>query len=160
MGQITDKGSDMKIIKAGINDAVAIQQLINYFAGQGCMLARALSDIYEGIREYYIANEKGQVIGCVALHINWLDLAEIRSLAVNESNQNHGVATLLIKACIDEARQLGINSVFCLAQTPDFFLKQGFYLRDKEELPLKIWTDCYRCPKYPDCDSVALKRQV
>ena len=150
----------MKIIKAGINDAVAIQQLINYFAGQGCMLARALSDIYEGIREYYIASEEGQVIGCVALHINWLDLAEIRSLAVKKSNQHHGIATLLIKACLDEAHQLGISSIFCLALTPDFFLKQGFQLKDKEELPLKIWTDCYRCPKYPNCDSVALKRQV
>lgn len=150
----------MKIIKASVSDAIAIQQLVNYFAGQGCMLPRALSDIYEGIREYYVASDEGRVIGCVALHVSWLDLAEIRSLAVQESNQHQGIATLLIKACIDEALHLGIGSLFCLAQTPDFFLKQGFHLTDKEELPLKIWTDCYRCPKYPDCDSVAIKLQV
>lgn len=150
----------MKIVKASVSDAIAIHWLINYFAGQGCMLALALSDIYEGIREYYVASDEGQVIGCAALHVSWLDLAEIRSLAVQESNQRQGIATLLIKACLDEARQLGIGSLFCLAQTPDFFLKQGFYLTDKAELPLKIWTDCYRCPKYPNCDSVAIKRQV
>jgi amino-acid N-acetyltransferase len=150
----------MKIVKASVGDAVAIHQLINYFAGQGCMLAIALSDIYEGIREYYVASDEGQVIGCAAIHVSWLDLAEIRSLAVKESNQRHGIATLLIKACLDEARQLGISSLFCLAQTPDFFLKQEFHLTDKAGLPLKIWTDCYRCPKYPNCDSVAVKRQV
>jgi amino-acid N-acetyltransferase len=150
----------MKIVKASISDATEIHQLINYFAGQGCMLARALSDIYEGIREYYVAIDEGHVIGCVALHVSWLNLAEIRSLAVDESNQHQNIATLLIKACLGEAHQLGISSVFCLAQTPDFFLKQGFLLTDKAELPLKIWTDCYRCPKYPNCDSVALKRQI
>ncbi len=149
----------MKIVKANVTDVTGIQQLINYFAGQGCMLARALSDIYEGIREYYVASDNGQVIGCVALHVSWLNLAEIRSLAVQESNQHKGIATSLVNACLDEAHQLGINSLFCLAQTPDFFLKQGFLLTDKTELPLKIWTDCYRCPKYPNCDSVALKRQ-
>jgi len=150
----------MKIVKANVTDATGIHQLINYFAGQGCMIARALSDIYEGIREYYIATEEGQVIGCVALHVSWLNLAEIRSLAVQESSQHQGIATSLVNACIDEANELGIDSVFCLAQTPDFFLKQGFNSTDKTELPLKIWTDCYRCPKYPDCNSVALKRQA
>lgn len=149
----------MKILKAGVSNATAIHQLINYFAGKGCMLALALSDIYEGIREYYVASDNGQVIGCVALHVSWLNLAEIRSLAVQESNQHKGIATSLVNACIAEAHQLGIDSLFCLAQTPDFFLKQGFFLTDKTELPLKIWTDCYRCPKYPNCNSVALKRQ-
>ena len=149
----------MKIVKANVTDVTEIHQLVNYFAGQGCMLARALSDIYEGIREYYIASENGKVIGCVALHVSWLNLAEIRSLAVQESNQHKGIATSLVNACFEEAHQLGINSLFCLAQTPGFFLKQGFLLTDKAELPLKIWTDCYRCPKYPNCDSVALKRQ-
>ena len=150
----------MKISKASVNDATAIHQLINYFAGLGCMLALALSDIYEGIREYYVASDNGQVIGCVALHVSWLNLAEIRSLAVRESNQHKGIATSLVNACLAEAHQLGISSIFCLAQTPDFFLKQGFLSTDKAELPLKIWTDCYRCPKYPNCDSMALKRQL
>lgn len=150
----------MTIVKASVNDAIAIQQLINYFAGKGCMLARALSDIYEGIREYYVASEEGNVIGCIALHVSWLNLAEIRSLAVQENKQGQGIATSLVNTCLEEANRLGISSVFCLAQAPDFFLKQGFHLTDKTELPLKIWTDCYRCPKYPNCSSVALKHEV
>jgi amino-acid N-acetyltransferase len=146
----------MKISKANVKDAIEIHKLINHFAGQGCMLARALSDIYEGIREYFVAREDGQIIGCVALHVSWLDLAEIRSLAVQEKNQHQGVAVLLIDACIDEACQLGIDSLFCLTQLPDFFKKKDFQLVDRAELPHKIWTDCYRCPKHPDCNSVAL----
>jgi len=148
----------MKIAKANVTDATKIHHIVNYFAGQGCMLALALSDIYEGIRDYYVAtSDDGDVIGCAALHVSWINLAEIRSLAVKESDQLHGIASSLINACIDEANTLGINSVFCLSQSPDFFLKKGFRLTDKNELPSKIWTDCYRCPKYPNCDSVALQ---
>ena len=146
----------MKIEKAGVNDATEIHQLIKHFAGQGCMLARALSDIYEGIREFFVARDNGAVVGCIALHVSWKDLAEVRSLAVKEENQNQGIAALLIKACLDEAQQLGVNTLFCLTQSPDFFEKRQFHLIDKEKLPHKIWTDCYRCPKYPDCDSKAL----
>ncbi len=149
----------MKIAKAKVTDAIAIHQLINHFAGQGCMLPRALSDIYEGIREYFVAREDGQFIGCVALHVSWLDLAEIRSLAVQKKSQNQGAAALLLDACLDEARQLGIGSVFCLTQTPDFFKNNDFHTIDRAELPHKIWTDCYRCPKYPDCNSIALIRR-
>jgi amino-acid N-acetyltransferase len=146
----------MKIDKANVNDATAIHQLINHFAGQGCMLARALSDIYERIREYFVAREDEQIIGCIALHVSWLDLAEIRSLAVQEKYQHKGIAALLLDACLNEARQLGISSLFCLSQSPDFFKKKEFNIVDRAELPHKIWTDCYHCPKYPDCHSVAM----
>lgn len=146
----------MKIDKANVNDATAIHQLINHFAGQGCMLARALSDIYERIREYFVAREDEQIIGCIALHVSWLDLAEIRSLAVQEKYQHKGIAALLLDACLNEACQLGISSLFCLSQTPDFFKKKEFNIVDRAELPHKIWTDCYHCPKHPDCNSVAM----
>lgn len=150
----------MKVDKARTGDATSMHQLINHFADQGEMLPRALSEIYENIRDYFVARDGNQVIGCVALHVNWLDLAEIRSLAVEAENQNQGIGSLLVQACLDEAKELGIPAVFCLARKPAFFEKHGFHLIDKAELPRKIWAECYRCPKFPNCDEVALIRHL
>ena len=147
----------MKIEKARISDAQKIHELVNGFADKGEMLARALSEIYENLRDFFVIRGNGsQVIGCVALHISWADLAEIKSLAVSQDKQGQGLGSLLVKACLDEAKELGIPTVFCLTYKPAFFEKHGFSQVDKMELPRKIWSECYRCPKFPDCDEVAL----
>jgi len=150
----------MKVDRAKVSDATAMHRLINHFAGKSEMLPRALSEIYENIRDYFVARDDGQVVGCIALHVNWLDLAEIRSLAVDQKRQNQGIGSLLVQACLDEAKKLDIPTVFCLTYKPTFFEKHGFHLIDKKELPRKIWTECYRCPKFPNCDEVALIRHV
>ena len=147
----------MKVEKAKIGDAQRMHELVNKFADKGEMLPRALSEIYEDIRDYFVIRDRrGNVIACVALHINWSDLAEIRTLAVSEEKQEQGLGSLLIKACLDEAKELGIDRIFCLTYKPTFFEKNGFIQVDKVELPRKIWSECFRCPKFPDCDEVAL----
>ncbi len=146
-----------KVEKAKINDAQRIHELVNYFADKGEMLPRALSEIYENLRDYFVVRDSNnQVIGCVALHISWADLAEIKSLAVSGDNQARGLGAVLVEACIDEARELGIPTIFCLSYKPAFFEKYSFRQVDKMELPRKVWSECYRCPKFPDCDEVAL----
>jgi amino-acid N-acetyltransferase len=147
----------MKVEKARINDAQRIHELVNSFADKGEMLPRALSEIYENLRDFFVVRDKNnQLIGCVALHINWADLAEVKSLAVSEDRQDKGLGSVLIKACLDEASELGIPTVFCLSYKPTFFEKYNFRRVDKMELPRKVWSECYRCPKFPDCDEVAL----
>ncbi len=152
--------ADMKVEKARVSDANSMHRMVSYFADKGEMLPRALSDIYEGIREYFVVKEGDQVVACVALHVTWVDLAEIRSLAVAEQEQNQRIGSLLIQACLKEAKELGIPKVFCLVRKPAFFEKHGFQLIDKTELPRKVWAECYRCPKFPDCDEVALIRYL
>ena len=152
--------ADMKVEKARVSDASSMHRMISYFADKGEMLPRALSDIYEGIREYFVVKEGDQIVACVALHVTWVDLAEIRSLAVAEQEQNQRIGSLLIQACLKEAKELGIPKVFCLVRKPAFFEKHGFQLIDKTELPQKVWAECYRCPKFPDCDEVALIRYL
>lgn len=147
----------MKVEKAKINDAQRIHELVNSFADKGEMLPRALSEIYENLRDFFVVRDKNnQLIGCVALHINWADLAEVKSLAVSEDKQAKGLGSVLIEACLGEARELGIPTVFCLSYKPTFFEKYNFRRVDKMELPRKVWSECYRCPKFPDCDEVAL----
>jgi len=147
---------DMKVDRARITDANSMHRLISRFADKGEMLPRALSEIYDGIRDYFVVRKGGQVIACAALQVTWADLAEIRSLAVNEKEQNQKIGSLLVQACLKDAKELGIPTVFCLVRKPAFFEKHGFHLVDKKELPQKVWAECYRCPKFPDCDEVAL----
>lgn len=142
--------------KARISDVPQMHQLINHFANKDLMLARPLSEIYENIRDFFVIKRDEQVIACAALHVSWSDLAEIKSVAVDEDSQRQGIGDQLIKACLEEAKELGIATIFCLSYTPAFFEKFGFTQVDKMELPRKVWTECYRCPKFPNCDEVAL----
>ena len=146
----------MKLEKARISDVPQMQQLINYFADKDEMLARSLSELYENIRDYFVVRQGERVIACTALHVSWSDLAEIKSLAVAEDSQKQGIGDQLVEACLSEARELGIPTVFCLTYKPAFFERYGFLQVDKMELPRKVWTECYRCSKFPNCDEVAL----
>ena len=142
--------------KAKIGDVAQMHRLINYFADKGEMLARPLSELYEDIRDYFVVRQGERVIACAALHVSWSDLAEVRSLAVAEDSQKQRIGVQLVEACISEAKELGIPTIFCLTYKPAFFEKFGFSQIDKMKLPRKVWTECYRCPKFPDCDEVAL----
>jgi amino-acid N-acetyltransferase len=147
----------MKVEKAKINDAPRIHELVNSFANKGEMLPRALSEVYENLRDFFVIRDSDkQVIGCVAIHVTWADLAEIKSLAVSDDKQAKGLGSILVEACLDEAKELGIPTIFCLTYKPAFFEKRKFHQVDKMELPRKVWSECYRCPKFPDCDEVAL----
>jgi amino-acid N-acetyltransferase len=151
----------MKVEKATIGDVKRMHELVNKFARKGEMLPRALSEIYENLRDYFvIRNSRGNLLACVALHINWSDLAEIKALAVTSDKHRKGLGSALIRACISESKSLGIPRIFCLTYKPDFFVKQGFKVVDKMELPRKVWAECYSCPKFPDCDEVALVYDV
>jgi amino-acid N-acetyltransferase len=150
----------IKIEKAAVADAVLIQKMINSFAERDEMLARPLSEIYENIRDFFVARDGSDIIACAALHIAWADLAEVKSLAVSEEHRRRGIGEALVKACIDEARCLGIGSVFALTYVKEFFEKCGFAEEDKATLPHKIWGECYRCPKFPNCDESALIYRV
>lgn len=142
----------MRIRKATISDVKAMQKIINEFAKKEEMLPRSLNELYENIRDFYICENNGEIIGLCALHILWEDLAEIRSLAVKRDFQKKGIGRKLLKKCLQEAKGLGIKRVFALTYHTDFFIKSGFRLVQKTELPQKIWGDCLKCPKFPECD--------
>ncbi len=145
-----------KVEKARISDAIQMHKLINTFADRGEMLHRSLSELYENIRDFYVCREDDKVIGCAALHINWSELAELKSVAVAEEYQRKKYGDSIIKACINEANELGIPTLFCLTYKPGFFKSFGFEIIDKMELPQKVWSECYRCPKFPNCDEIAM----
>jgi len=141
---------------ARIPDARAIHQLLLEYSKDGQLLGRSLADIYENIRDFYVYEEAGAVLGTGALAISWEDLAEVRSLAVAKGQIGKGIGRKIVETCLEEARALGLKRVFALTYQPEFFKKIGFADIEKSELPQKIWGVCINCVKFPDCDEVAL----
>jgi len=150
------------IRKALISDVKNIQQLINSFAGEGVVLPRSLSELYDNLRDYsvYCHGTEETIGGTCAIHVCWENLAEIRSLVVREDCGKRGVGKALVESCLAEAHTLGIRRVFVLTYKESFFEKLGFRTIDKSELPHKIWADCLKCAKFPDCDEVAMEKEL
>lgn len=150
----------MKIRNARIPDAREICRLINYYAEHDKMLFRPLAEVYENLQTFWVAEIDKAVVGCCALEIVWSDLAEIKSLAVDPDRRKQGVGAALVSAAVEDARRLGVPQVFALTLEPGFFGKLGFEVVTKESLPMKVWSDCARCPKQQDCDEVALVKSL
>jgi amino-acid N-acetyltransferase len=142
--------------KARVGDVRTIQGLIEASASKGEMLPRSLSEIYDHLRDFYIYEQGQSLVGTCALHICWEDLAEIRSLAVLEKERRKGIGSKLVRTCLKEGKRLDIKRVFVLTYKPSFFQKFGFEVVDKATLPHKIWSDCLKCVKFPDCDEIAM----
>lgn len=148
------------IRKAKISDIKELHKLINFYAEQGEMLPRSLNELYENIRDFLVFEEKGEILGCCALHVSWEDLGEIKSLAVKPAHTGKGIGRKLIEACLEETNELGIKKVFALTFKPEYFEKKGFRKIEKDELPHKIWSECINCPKFPNCEEVAMLREM
>ena len=141
---------------ARMDDVRRIHDMLNFFADQHLMLPRAVSSIYDHLRDFVVYVEDEEIYGICALQICWDNLAEIRSLAVDTSRQKQGIGRRLVEACLGEARRFAIRQVFTLTYQAPFFRTLGFQDTDKQHLPHKIWSDCLHCPKFPDCDEDAL----
>ena len=148
----------MKVRSATVKDVSAIHSLINYYAQFDRMLFRSMAYIYENLQIFTVVELTGQVVGCCALQVIWSDLAEIKSLAIAEEHQSKGVGKALVEAAVQDAIKLGVAKVFALTLEPKFFEKMDFIVVDKKSLPMKVWSDCARCPKQENCDETAVEK--
>lgn len=146
----------MKYRKARITDVEPIHALITYYAEKGLMLARPRTLLYESLREFTVAVDRDKVVGVGSLHIIWEDLAEIRALAVAPEYAKRGIGRSLVSDFLNEARELAIPRVFALTYQDGFFEKCGFIIIEKEDLPQKVWKECVNCPKFPNCEEIAM----
>lgn len=142
--------------KAKMSDVENLHQLITDFANKGFMLPRSRNTLYESLREFIIIEDQGQLVGTGALHIIWDDLAEIRALAIKTEYHHQGIGKQLIARLLKEAGEMDIHRVFALTYQVEFFKKCGFKEVSKDDMPHKIWKECIDCPKFPNCDEVAM----
>ncbi|MCD6175204.1 MAG: N-acetyltransferase [Planctomycetes bacterium] len=147
----------MIIRDATIGDVKRIHKLINGYAETDRMLFASMSSIYENLQIFKVAELGGEVVGCCAMKVLWEDLAEIKSLAVEQAQFGKGIGRALVLGCMEKAKELGLKKVFTLTLEPDFFTKLGFVSVKKKSLPMKVWSDCAECPKQDHCDEIALE---
>ena len=149
-----------RIRPANVADARIVHGLINTYAERDRMLFRSLADIYENLQTFLVAEAEAAVVGCCALEVVWADLAEIKSLAVDPNHRNKGIGKALVAAAIEQARCLGVPRIFALTLEAEFFVGLGFETVDMEKLPMKVWSDCARCPKQQNCDEIAVIKSL
>lgn len=150
----------MEIRDAAIKDARAIHRLINHYAEVDRMLFASMSDIYERLLTFVVAEEAGSVVGCCGVQVLWENLAEIKSLAVDEAFNGKGIGRAMVEGCMEKARRLGLKKIFTLTMVPEFFEKIGFVRVDMDKLPMKVWSDCANCSKQDHCDEIALEKTL
>jgi len=146
----------MTLRKATVADVPEMAQLINDSAELGLMLPKSLASLYENVREFLVVDEGGRVVGVCGLSIVWANWAEVASLAVDKSQRGKGLGRKLVEACLQEAKALGIPRAMTLTYERAFFEKLGFSVLDRQQLPLKVWSECVRCPKNQACDEIAM----
>ncbi len=148
------------IRKARIEDIKQIQKLINSFASKDLMLPRSLNELYENLRDFWVVKVRNKIVGCAALHVSWDDLAEIKSVAVAKNKQGEGIGKELISACLTEAGELGAKRIFVLTYKPEYFKRFGFKRVKNSQLPHKVWAECINCCKFPNCQEIALLKDL
>lgn len=146
-----------QIRKPKLSEVVELKALIDNAVGKDLVLPRTLEELYENVRDFYVYADENGLAGCVSLHIDMEDLAEVRTLIVRDDLQRKGIGGMLLNAVLNEARELGIPKVYVLTRCPEFFEKQGFSQTTLEQLPYKIRKDCARCHKYGlICDEIPM----
>ena len=143
--------------KATFADVEAIYELVADYAEQGVMLARSRNTLYETLRDMVVAiDDDGTLAGVGGLHVIWDRLAEVRTMAVSPDKRRRGIGAEIVRRLLEDGEALGIEKYFTLTYQPEFFKSLGFEIINKEELPHKVWKECIDCPKFPNCDEIAM----
>lgn len=159
--QTPNGGNLLKYRKAVFADVESIFHLVNDYAAGGVMLARSRNTLYETLRDMVVAeDDAGRIVAVGGLHMMWDRMAEVRTMAVAPEFSRHGIGSEIVRLLMEEGAALGVRQFFTLTYKPGFFKTLGFRVVAKEELPQKVWKECIDCPKFPNCDEIAMVREV
>ena len=159
-GQFLESGVPLTVRKASMQDIHPLLELINGYAAKGVMLPRTEFEMSENIRDFTLVFSGETLYGCGALHFYSPTVGEVRSLAVHPDAKSQGIGRVLVQALEEEARQFHLHSIFAFTYVDKFFSKLGFTEVERGELPLKVWKDCLRCPKFQSCDEIAVLKYL
>ena len=147
--------------RAVVGDVAGIAAVMAVYVEEGTLLPRSIGELYRAVPEFHVAVDlDNKVIACAALRILWMDLGEVRSLAVSKEAQGLGLGAALVAATLEDARARGLARVIALTKEVAFFERCGFSVVERDDLPRKVWTDCVACPKRHMCDEVAVEIEL
>jgi amino-acid N-acetyltransferase len=145
--------------KARLQDAQNIYDLIHSLSDDGTLLPRDFAEICENVRDFCVAESNdGEFLGCGALHLYGPHLAEVRSIVVTPEAKGKGAGSELVYALLAEAESNDVPCVCLFTRIPDFFIRHGFQIVERNRIPDKIYKDCQQCPRLHACDEVAMAR--
>ena len=146
------------VVRSAVPDDVdAIFELLELYTASGVVLKRSKDDIASYLKNFIVAEENGTICGCCAARDFGHDLFEVRSLVVSPAYQGRGIGKMLVSFIIGRMDEGRTNwRLFTLTLQVKFFQSLGFTTVEKEIFPEKIWSDCFKCPKYHCCDETAL----
>jgi argininosuccinate lyase/amino-acid N-acetyltransferase len=142
--------------RATLLDVPGIARIMAGYVAEGVLLPRPVSELYQCVREFHVAEIGGAIVACAALRVLWDDLGEVRSLAVRPDFHGRGLGARLVEAVLADARALKLPRVIALTRELEFFERCGFTEISRDQLPRKVWSDCVRCPKRHACDEIAV----
>lgn len=149
--------ADTGIVRpATVDDVVVIDHLLRTQIDKGKLLPRTVPELYERVRDFFVVECDGEVVGCGALQLFTPELGEVRSLAVSDRHEGHGFGRALVERLIAESRAIGLKKLMALTYVPVFFHRLGFVTVDRDTLPEKVWGVCVYCPNYHNCNEIAV----
>jgi amino-acid N-acetyltransferase len=129
---------------AKTKDVKAIRKLVDSYAAPGRMLSKETVTLYESVQEFIVAERDGVLVGCGALHILWEDLAEVRTVAVQEGLHKQGIGHQILESIIERAREVGVEKIFCLTFQTEFFGRHGFEVIEGTPVAPDVYAELLR----------------
>jgi amino-acid N-acetyltransferase len=132
-----------------------MHRLFNHYAQHQLMPPKAHLPLYENLRDDSVAVNPADP-STVLLHIYLEDLAEFCAPASHPATTQKGIGTAVVEALMEEARGLGTGEVFVFTYIPHCFSPFGFIQVEHRSMPLKVYNECFHCPKFNTCDELAM----
>lgn len=137
-------------------DVADIHRLLGHYAAMGDLLPRTKTDVENNLAHFRVIDDGDKVIACGSLEHFTDELAEVRSLMVDEAMKGRGLGQKIVQDLIVQARSTNTKRVMALTYVPEFFHRLGFITVSKEIFPEKIWGICVNCYKFHNCDEIAV----
>jgi len=150
----------LSIKRAEPKHAPALHTLITANLEEGRLLPRTLDEITAHAARFTIALRGRKLVGCAELAPLSTQVAEVRSLAVDQKERGNGVGTMLVDDLRQRAHDEGFDKLSAFTHAPGYFSQMGFSIVPHVWMQEKIFTDCVKCEHFRRCGQYAMVAPV
>lgn len=118
--------SDIQIVPAGRDELAEVQSFLAPFMDDRQLLKRTSIEMELLLKHAFKATINGRIVAFCALEIYSKKLAEIQCLAVDEDYRRRGLGGMLVKCCVDRAREEKVKELMAISASDEMFKACGF----------------------------------